>query len=170
MTRFSGLAFGGDDSGRSAWRPAISILAGSLVTALLPVVATVPILPPFGLLMLLGWRLHRPDAFPPWAAVLLGLFDDLVSGQPLGSAMALWTVCILALDVIDNRLVWRDFWQNWLIAAGAIGSCLIITRLIATPIGAHVDTALLIQIVTTVALYPVVARLCASLDRDRRRR
>lgn len=66
-----------------------SILAGSLVT-LLPVVATVPFLPPFGLLMFLGWRLLRPGALPVWAAAPLGLFDDLVSGQPLGSAVLLW--------------------------------------------------------------------------------
>ena len=48
----------------------------------------------------------------------LGLFDDLVSGQPLGSAMLLWTLCFLAIDVLEQRLVWRDFWQDWLIAVG----------------------------------------------------
>jgi rod shape-determining protein MreD len=142
---------------------AVTVMLGSLMT-LVPLVATVPFLPPFGLLMLLGWRLRRPELFPSWAAVPLGLFDDLVSGQPLGSAIAFWTLCVLAIDVLDTRLVWRDFWQDWLIAGGAIGFCLIATRLVASPIGAHVDTLLLLQILVSCAFYPLAALICARID------
>ena len=105
-----------------------------------------------------------------WAPLPLGLFDDVLTGQPLGSAMLLWTLCFLAIDVLDTRLVWRDFWQDWLIAAGSIGFCLIAGRLIASPFGAHVDTVLLLQIVVSVALFPVVASLCARMNRERNRR
>jgi rod shape-determining protein MreD len=150
---------------RGAWMAPLTTIIGSLVT-ILPMVATVPFLPPFGLLMLLAWRLLRPNVLAPWAPVLLGLFDDLVSGQPIGSAMLLWTFCFLVVDVIDTRLVWRDFWQDWLIAAGAFGFCLIAGRLIASPLGAHVDTALLLQIIMCAALFPLVTRLCARLDPD----
>ena len=149
--------------GRSRWLAPLSIMLGSLVTVI-PIVATVPILPPFGLMMALGWRLLRPDLFAPWAPVLLGFFDDLVSGQPMGSATMTWTLCFLTADVIDTRLVWRDFWQDWLIASGSIAFCLIAIRLIATPFGAHVDTVLLIQILVSVILYPAIARLCSRLD------
>ena len=135
-----------------------SILAGSLVT-LLPVVATVPFLPPFGLLMFLGWRLLRPGALPVWAAAPLGLFDDLVSGQPLGSAVSLWTLTLIAIDIVDHRLVWRDFWQDWLIAAAGIAAFLAGSRLAGTPLGAHVDTVLLIQIAIATALYPLAATI-----------
>jgi rod shape-determining protein MreD len=148
------------------WLAPATIMLGSLVT-ILPFVASVALLPPFGLLMLLGWRMQRPDALRPWAAVLLGLFDDLVSGQPLGSAMLLWTSCFIAIDILDTRLVWRDFWQDWLIATGAIGFCLIAGRLVATSFGAHVDTVLLLQIIISAALYPLIARLCARLDREK---
>jgi len=154
---------------RSVWLAPVSVMIGSLVT-ILPFIATIPLLPPFGLLMLLGWWLHRSDALKPWAPVLLGLFDDMISGQPLGSAMCFWTLCFLSIDVIDTRLVWRDFWQDWLIAAGGIGFVLIASRLIATPFAAHVDTALLIQVVISIALFPLVAQLCMRLDRDPRRR
>jgi rod shape-determining protein MreD len=71
------------------------------------------------------------------------------------------------IDLIDQRLVFRDFWQDWLIAAGAIGFCLIAGRLVAAPIGAHVDTVLLVQIVISTMLFPLVARFCAWLDRKR---
>ena len=142
---------------------AISIMLASLIT-LLPIIANVPYLPPFGLLMLLGWRLRDGDLFPSWAAVPLGLFDDLLSGQPLGSAMALWTISVIVIDIIDSRLVWRDFWQDWLIAAGAIAFCLIVARLVAAPIGAHVDTVMLFQILVATALYPLAALVCARID------
>jgi rod shape-determining protein MreD len=101
--------------------------------------------------------------------VLLGFFDDMVSGQPLGSAMLLWTMCVLAIDVLDTRLVWRDFWQDWLIASGAIGFCLIAGRLVASPLGSHVDTALLLQVVTSAALFPLIYRLCVWFDGDVRK-
>jgi rod shape-determining protein MreD len=153
---------------RAVWLAPLSVMLGSLMT-LLPVVAVVPFLPPFGLLVLLAWRLLRGDSMRVWAPVLLGFFDDMVSGQPLGSAMLLWTVCVLAIDVLDTRLVWRDFWQDWLIASGAIGFCLIAGRLVAAPFGAHVDTALLLQIITSAALFPLVYRLCAWFDRDVRK-
>jgi rod shape-determining protein MreD len=153
---------------RAVWLAPLSVVLGSLMT-LLPVIAVVPFLPPFGLMVLLGWRMVRGDSMRVWVPVLLGFFDDMVSGQPLGSAMLLWTLCVLAIDVLDTRLVWRDFWQDWLIASGAIGFCLIAGRLIASPLGAHVDTALLLQIVTAAALFPLVYRLCAWCDRDVRK-
>lgn len=152
---------------RSIWLAPLSVVLGSMMT-LLPVVATVPFLPPFGLMMLLGWRLVRGDAMKVWMPVPLGFVDDVLSGQPLGSAMVLWTLAILMVDVLDTRLVWRDFWQDWLIASGAIAMVLVGGRLIAVPFSAHVDTALLLQIVVSAALFPVIARFCAWLDRDKK--
>jgi rod shape-determining protein MreD len=153
---------------RALWLAPLSVLLGSLVT-LVPVIATVPFLPPFGLLMLLGWRLHRFDALRVWSPVALGLFDDIVSGQPLGFAMCFWTLCFLVIEVVDTRLLWRDFWQNWLIAAGALGGCLLVGRFVATPFSAHVDTVLLLQIATAILFFPVIAKLCGWLDQDYRR-
>ncbi len=152
---------------RSLWLAPLSVVLGSMVT-LVPVIATVPYLPPFGLMMLLAWRLLRGDSMKVWAPVPLGFVDDMLSGQPLGSAITFWTISILVIDVIDTRLVWRDFWQDWLIASGAIGFCLIAGRLVAAPFAAHVDTALLVQLALSAALFPVATRLCAWLDRDRK--
>jgi rod shape-determining protein MreD len=154
---------------RSIWLAPLSVVLGSMMT-LLPVVATVPFLPPFGLMMLLGWRLVRGDSMKVWMPVPLGFFDDMLSGQPMGSAMLLWSAAVLMIDILDTRLVWRDFWQDWLIASGAITFVLIAGRLIASPFIAHVDTALLIQILVSAALFPVIARFCAWLDRDKKQR
>jgi rod shape-determining protein MreD len=152
--------------GRARALPWATVMAGSLVT-IVPIVATVPILPPFGLLMLLAWRLLARFALRPWAAAPLGFFDDLVSGQPLGSAVLLWSLCFLGIDLVERRLVYRDFWQDSLIAAAALIFCLAGGRVIALPIGTHVDGALFAQGIASILLFPVATRLVAWIDRKR---
>ena len=146
--------------------PWTTVMAGSLVAAL-PWPMSVALLPPFGLLVLLAWRLLAPLALRIWAPALLGLFDDLVSGQPVGSAMLLWTLAYFLTDALEARSALRDFWQSWAIAAVAIGLCLAGGRLIATPLRAHVDSVLVVQIIVSVLLFPAVARLVAWVDSRR---
>ncbi|MDB5696019.1 MAG: rod shape-determining protein MreD [Sphingomonas bacterium] len=148
--------------------PWAMVAAGSLATAL-PIVATAPLLPPLGLVMLLAWRLLNRFALRPWAAAPLGFVDDLVSGQPLGSAVLLWSLAFLLIDLVEARLAFRDFRQDWVIAAGLIGFCLIGGRLIAVPLGAHVDTATLLQACMAALLFPIATRLAAWADAKRGR-
>jgi len=158
-----------DEEPNKGWRKAVpvaSIMLGSLVT-IWPMVASFPFLPPLGLLMLLGWRLARPGVLAIWAPLPLGFFDDLLSGQPMGSAILLWQLCFIGIDLLDQRLVFRDFWQDWMIASGSVAFCLIAGRLVATPLGAHVDTVLLLQVMVSVMLFPLAARLAVWLDRRR---
>ncbi len=147
--------------------PVISTMLGS-ATVILPIIATAPILPPFGLMMLLGWRLLRPELWPVWIGLPLGLVDDLFSGQPIGSAMLLWTIALLGIDLADRRMVWRDYWQDWLIAAAAIIFCLIGGLVTANATGGN-GTVLQImpQLALSILIFPVVARFCALLDRWR---
>lgn len=140
------------------------VIAGSLLT-LSPIIASMPLLPPFGFMMLIGWRLARLEALPVWSPLLLGLIDDLFSGQPFGNAMVFWTASFIVIDLLDQRLVARDFWQDWLLASGAITAYLLFGRLMATPLQAHVDTIILAQIVVAVMLYPIVAQFVSWLDR-----
>jgi rod shape-determining protein MreD len=146
--------------------PWMTVMAGSLVT-IVPIGTTLPLLPPFGLLMLLAWRLLAPLALRRWSPALLGLFDDCLSGQPLGSAMLLWTLSIFMIDLFDQRTIFRAFAQDWLIAAVAIAFCLIGGRLFATPLGAHVDSVLLAQMIVSILLFPLAARVVAWVDRRR---
>src|SRR5919112_511136 len=88
--------------------PWASILLGSL-TPWLPIIAPAPVLPPLGLMMLLAWRLLRPGLLPLWAGLPLGLFDDLYSGQPLGSGILLFSLALLAVELIELRFQWRSF-------------------------------------------------------------
>lgn len=147
--------------------PTVTTIMGSAMV-LLPVIADSPVMPPFGLLMLLAWRLLRPELWPVWIGLPLGLVDDLLSGQPLGSAMLLWTVAMLAIDVLDRRLVWRDYWQDWLIAAAAIIFCIFGGLVAANTTGGNGGVLLVVpQMILSVLIFPVVARFCAVLDRWR---
>lgn len=153
------------ETGFQRFVPALSIIIASTLT-IWPMIASFPVLPPLGLLMLLGWRLSRPLSLPVWAALPLGLFDDLVSGQPLGNAMLFWTLCFFMIDLIDQRVVFRDFWQDWLIAGSSIAFCLILGRFVASPLSANVDTILMLQIAVTTLLFPLATRICTMLTRE----
>jgi rod shape-determining protein MreD len=96
--------------------PALSVVTGSMLS-LLPVVTQLGWVPDFGFLLLLAWRLLRSDVIPAWWAAPLGLFNDLVTGSPIGLSISLWTSAMLLLDLLDRRTMWRDYWIEWALAA-----------------------------------------------------
>lgn len=147
--------------------PVASTVAASSL-AILPVVALSPVAPPTGLLMLLSWRLIRPELWPAWAALPLGLADDLFTGNPIGTAPVLWTTCLLIVDQIDKRSIWRDYWQEWLIAALLVAACLAGHALLAAATGgsARIDHLWPVYLLS-IALLPAFARVAAALDRWR---
>src|SRR3546814_18140071 len=53
-------------------------------------------------------------------ALPLGLLNDLLAGHPIGQSMALWTITFLAFDLLDSRVLFRDYWMDWFFAALAI--------------------------------------------------
>lgn len=40
--------------------------------------------PHLALICVFYWAVHRPDLMPAWSVFLLGLFQDLLTGEPLG--------------------------------------------------------------------------------------
>jgi rod shape-determining protein MreD len=150
--------------------PIASTIAGSALAAL-PLVADAPILPPFGMMMALSWRLLRSEIWRAWMALPLGLADDLLTGAPLGSAVILLTICFLVFDVMDNRLIWRDHWQDWLITAAALAFCLSGAWAFVQLDGGAGSIRLIVpQLVISIFCVPMTARLCAALDRWRLQR
>ncbi|WDA40602.1 rod shape-determining protein MreD [Erythrobacter sp. BLCC-B19] len=153
------------------WRvrsvPYASIMLGSLLPVLL-IADVMPLLPPLGFLLLLGWRMVRPGLLPLWAGAPLGAFDDLVSGQPFGCAILLWSLAMIAIEVIETRFPWRGFWQDWF-TAGVMAVLYWFAALLLS--GASVTPEMIVvavpQAAMAVLLYPVVARIVAGLDRFR---
>ena len=152
---------------RRRFVPTLSILATSML-ALLPIVVVTPVVPDFAFLVLLAWRLLRPEIWPAQAALPLGLFNDLVAGHPLGQSMALWTILFLACDYLDTRLGFRDYLMDWLLAAVASTLYILAGWYIAELMGSHIALAVLWpQIALSILVYPIVARLVLALDRWR---
>lgn len=144
--------------------PIVSVMLASMAPVL-PVIHTVPVSPPWAFLLLLAWRMIHRTMWPVWMGLPLGLFDDLFSGQPLGSAMTLWTLALLAMDVIDRRMIWRVFNQEWALAAGLTSALLFAQLLIAYSLGGATPPHLLIpQLIFSALAFPLIARFCMLLD------
>jgi rod shape-determining protein MreD len=152
---------------RRRFVPVASTLGASLL-ALVPIVASTPLVPEIALLVVISWRLLRPEIWPAHMALALGLFNDLVAGHPLGQSMALWTLLFLFCDFVDSRLGFRDYWMDWLIAAAAIIFYTGASWYIASLMGSSMRFSVMLpQIGVAILVYPLVARLVLALDRWR---
>jgi rod shape-determining protein MreD len=147
--------------------PVASIMGASLIPVL-PIIATSPIIPPFGFMMLIAWRLLHRTMFPVWVPVPLALFDDLISGQPVGSSMILWTLTFFAMDLLDRRMIWREAVQDWLAASGLISFILFGGLGFANLGPAQTNIVMVLpQLLLSILLFPLISRICASLDHIR---
>jgi rod shape-determining protein MreD len=148
--------------------PAATVVAGSMIS-LLPIVSANGWWPDCGLLMLLGWRLLRADAWPAWWAAPLGFVNDLILGNPIGLSVALWAAIMIAMDILDRRTMWRDYWIEWAIAALLIALSEIAHWRIAGLMGAPVPFGLTVTppVLIGVLCFPIAAFIASRLDRWR---
>lgn len=146
-------------------------VASTVVACLLglfPLIVTTPLVPDIGFLVLITWRLLRPEIWMPSVALGLGLFDDLISTHPLGQSMALWTMAFLLFDLIETRVSYKDFWFDWLFAAGAITFYTLGMWYIGSLMDSQTPFSMLLpQLGFTILGYPVAARIILALDRWR---
>ena len=153
---------------RRRYVPLVSTLAAILLGAVLPLLPASLWVPNFGFLMLITWRLVRPEIWPAQAALGFGLAADLVCGTPLGQSMLLWTLVFLALDSLDSWLGVRDYWLDWAAAAAALLFHGVGVWYIALLMGSDTSFWIMVpQYVLGVLFYPVAARLVLALDRWR---
>ena len=147
--------------------PWLTIMLGSL-TPWLPVIAPAPVLPPFGYMLLLAWRLLRPGLLPLWAGLPLGLFDDLYSGQPLGSGDLLFSLTLLAIELIELRFPWRTFLLDWLTASAMLVAYIAFAALFSGAALTLVQLTVIVpQLLLSIVLFPIIARMVSFLDRLR---
>ena len=148
--------------------PVLSVMFASMIVPMLPLVASSPIMPPLGLMLLIAWRVLRPDIWPVWVGVPLGLFDDVMCGQPIGSAVVIWTIILLALNMEGQRHFWRDYWHGWIIAAPALAFGIVADWAIVRLSGQGGPIMLILpQLACAIGLFPFIVRICAVLDRWR---
>jgi len=127
-----------------------------------------PVSAPLGFLVFLTWRIMRPGLLPLWVGVPLGAFDDLFSGQPFGSAILLWSLTMIVLEIIETRFPWRGFWQDWFTASLGIIAYIIVAMVVSGgSLTFPMAVVIIPQIVLSILLYPLLARLIAGFDRFR---
>ena len=151
----------------AAFVPMASVVAASFLAAL-PIVTTSGWYPDFGFLALISWRLLRSDPWPAWWAAPMGLANDLLTGSPIGLSVALWSATMLALDLIDRRTMWRDYWIEWVLAAVLIAIDEWLQWRVAAAVGARVPAAAIAPpVAISVFVFPVSAWLVSRIDRWR---
>ena len=150
--------------------PAASVIVASLLSAL-PIISMSGWYPDFGFLVLISWRLLRADPWPAWWAAPLGLINDLFTGYPIGFSVALWSASMLALDLIDRRTMWRDYWTEWALAAVLVGIDRWLQWWIASMTGARLPYFTIVPpLVISICVFPVVAWIVSRIDAWRLRR
>jgi rod shape-determining protein MreD len=152
---------------RRRFVPLVSTIFAMLL-GLLPIVASTLWVPDLAFLILITWRLVRPEIWQAQVALGLGLLADLISGAPLGQSMLLWTIVFLGLDYADHLLGVRDYWLDWTLAAAAILFHSAGVWYIALLMGAKMSVLVMVpQLILTILAYPLAARIVLRLDRWR---
>lgn len=151
----------------ASYLPAATVVAASLLGTL-PIVSVTGWWPNAGFLMLVAWRLLRADPWPAWWAAPMGFANDLLTGAPIGLSVTLWTAVMLAMEWVDLRTQWRDYWVEWAIAAVLITvdrwSDWMVAGLMGAPVPfLHIVPAIAISVLA----FPLAAMIVARLDRWR---
>ena len=160
----------------SRWRmqivPIATVMIASALPLMLPLVASSPVLPPLGLLFFLSWQLLRTEMWPVWIGLPLGLWDDLFSGAPIGTAIALWTAASIAIAYLSQRIYWRGFLHDWAIGALLVAAVQALAVLITFPHApaGHMLGLVLPQIIMSALLMPLFLRLTGKFDNFRLKR
>lgn len=144
--------------------PALSVAFACLLP-LMPVVSEVGWLPDTGFLLLLAWRLLRGDVIPAWWAAPLGLWNDLVVGHPIGLSVVTFTGAMILLDLLDRRTMWRDYWLEWLIAAGLLVLAELAQQQVDAAMGAPYSFAAVVpSLAIAILTFPLAAWTASRLD------
>jgi rod shape-determining protein MreD len=147
--------------------PWLTVMLFSLAP-ILPIIASAPVMPPLGFMLLLTWRQVRPGLLPVWAGVPLGIFDDIYSGQPFGSAVLLWTLAAIVLDLYEARFPFRHYLFDWLVSSVMVCAYLVLSLVFANAAGASASVPVIVpQALTSILLLPLMGRLVSALDRFR---
>jgi rod shape-determining protein MreD len=151
----------------AAYIPAITVVAATLLSTL-PIVSTSGWFPDFGYLAFISWRLLRADPWPAWWAAPLGFVNDLFTAYPIGFSVALWSATMLALDLIDRRTMWRDYWVEWVLATVLIAIDEWLQWRVAKVLGAAPPfDRMLPALIISVCLFPIFAWFVSRIDRWR---
>jgi rod shape-determining protein MreD len=150
-----------DQSGRRLLPVITAVALG--VAAVLPI--GIPqwgaLAPPLMLIAVFYWSLARPDLMPPTAAFLLGLFQDLLSGAPIGCGALVMVATQWTMRGQQRFLVNRPFLLLWSAFIPVATAAALLEWAIYALLTLHAAPILgtLVRLTLGLALFPVVAWL-----------
>jgi rod shape-determining protein MreD len=117
--------------------------------------------PPLLLIAVFYWSIVRPDLMPPTAAFVLGLFQDLLTGAPLGSGAFIMVLTQWTMRGQQRYLINRPFFLMWAAFAPVAIIAGVLDWLVYALINFHAVPILgaLVRMVLGIVLFPVVAWL-----------
>lgn len=133
----------------------------------LPVPEYSVLAPAFALMSVYYWTVHRPDLFPAWGAFAAGLFDDILSGAPLGSGA--FVLLLVHFTIVAQHKVFRGkaFWLVWAAFAIVAAAAQLVTLVLGLALKGALPDAMpaFTQLALTVALYPVATAVFGRVQR-----
>jgi rod shape-determining protein MreD len=115
--------------------------------------------PPLLLISVFYWSTVRPDLMPPTAAFVLGLFQDLLTHSPLGSAALVMVLTQWTMRGQRRYLANRPFFLMWAAFGPVVMIAGTLDWLIYALLNFHVVPIMdaLVRMVLGFFLFPVVA-------------
>lgn len=157
-----------DQTGRNLLPFCVTLVAMLVGMVALPLPGYASVAPPLGLMAIYYWVIHRPDLLRPGAVFAIGVLQDLLSYAPLG----LTTLVLVAVYwvVLNQRrfFLGNSFAFLWfgfsLIATGAgMGQWALYSLMEGRLVNV---TAMVVQILLAVALFPLAGWLFSRLHRS----
>ncbi|MGY8985696.1 MAG: rod shape-determining protein MreD [Sphingomonadales bacterium] len=124
-------------------------------------------IPIIGLMYVFYWTINRRRVVPVWSIFLLGLFEDLVAGGPIGVLSILLVVVHSGLDNQRRFFVNRSFIVSWMgFSIICLGISVIYWFLEAFHFGEFLSfLPLIIKVLSTIILYPIFGWVFGKYDR-----
>jgi rod shape-determining protein MreD len=120
-----------------------------------------PVIPALAMASVYYWSVFRPDLMPPWVIFLIGLFQDLLGGGPIGVQILGLLLIHVLVETQRRFFAHATFAMLWIVFAFfAAGVEFLIWILSSLLLETLVDpSAVLLQYFATVAAYPLLSWL-----------
>ena len=151
-------------------------LTPMLVTLCMVVIGIVPlrlpgasfIVPTLALMAVYYWSLHRTDLLPATAVFVIGFFQDILTGVPIGLnafiLLGVFGICVTQRRFFYNKSFAVVWWGFMVVAAAALlAEWILMSIYLETLISLE---PVLFKYLATVALYPPVAWLFVIVQRS----
>ncbi len=152
----------------SSWRYAVPALVSILMLVLMlaPLPLVMPAMPQLGLMAVLAWTVLQPALMPPWVAFVVGGVADLLFGQPLGVNATSFALAAGTMRLASPLLGRSGLMFDWL----AVSAILLLFTMLTGPLMALAGRPaammpLVLQWLTSVLAWPLLARSCAAIQR-----